>query len=462
MKLFNRQGRALLLLTAVLSVWAWAQNTAKVPIKVNVNAAVSAVPDGASGFETVNINVTANVTDTLRLPVRATDGVIYFGAQRHANAPAIISNRGGNITVNLPAQSYKSAEVSLYTVNGKRIMHNNVSSSNAVNNISRWNLATGVYLLSVRGANSEAVTARLSHSGGGLSINVAFADASGNIADARKMSKQTADWRVLQWTVIVSTAGYKDSVFMIQPVTGNNTLQNITLREETVSPPDHVHDWGDWVVTTPATCAAAGVETRTCRLDASHKETRAVAQLTGASCNSGGGSSETVSLGGVKWMKKNLNVETADSWCYLNSPDSCAKYGRLYTWAAAKTACQSVGMRLPTRAEWDNLAESVGGTKSSSYGTYHDWYGAGTKLKSTSGWYNNGNGTDQYGFSALPGGYRYSDGTFYDAGHDGYWWSSEEGGSGRAYLRNMHYYGDYVYEVNSGKSYGLSVRCVED
>jgi len=142
----------------------------------------------------------------------------------------------------------------------------------------------------------------------------------------------------------------------------------------------HVHDWGDWVVTTPATCAAAGVETRTCRLDANHKETQAIPKLTGAACNPGGGSSETVSLGGLKWMTKNLNVETAESWCYGNSPDSCAKYGRLYTWSAAKAACQSVGMRLPTRDDWDNLAESVGGTKSSSYGTYHVWYDAGTKL----------------------------------------------------------------------------------
>jgi hypothetical protein len=55
--------------------------------------------------------------------------------------------------------------------------------------------------------------------------------------------------------------------------------------------------------------------------------------------NSGGGDPfETVALGGLKWMTKNLNVETADSWCYDDNPVNCNRYGRLYTWEAAKSA----------------------------------------------------------------------------------------------------------------------------
>ena len=219
--------------------------------------------------------------------------------------------------------------------------------------------------------------------------------------------------------------------------------------------PNHVHDWGDWVVTTPATCAAAGVETRTCRLDANHKETQAIPKLTGASCNPGGGSSETVTLGGLKWMTKNLNVETADSWCYENSPDSCAKYGRLYTWEAAKTACQSVGMRLPTNAEWGALVTAAGG-----YST------AGSKLKSSSGWnyYSGISSTDEFGFSALPGGHRYSNGGFYRAGYNGNWWTAAEDDGSYAYYRSMDYNGVSVYEdyYYYDKSYGYSVRCVKD
>ena len=215
----------------------------------------------------------------------------------------------------------------------------------------------------------------------------------------------------------------------------------------------HVHDWGDWVVTVPATCEAAGVETRTCNLDANHKETQTIPKLTGSACNSGGGSSETVSLGGLKWMAKNLNVEVADSWCYDNSTANCNKYGRLYTWEAAKAACQSVGMRLPTRADWDALVTAAGGSST-----------AGKKLKSSDYWtyYDGYTGTDDFGFSALPGGGRYSDGSFGTAGNYGYWWTATESSEGGAYSRNMYYDDDDVNEDGYDKSDGFSARCVQD
>jgi len=186
--------------------------------------------------------------------------------------------------------------------------------------------------------------------------------------------------------------------------------------------------------------------------------------------NGGGGDglSETVSLGGLKWMKKNLNVETADSWCYNNSPDSCAKYGKLYTWSAAKAACQSVGMRLPTRKEWDALSDlAATEQKSVNYingsDTMYYWLGAGTKLKSTSGWYGGGNGTDDFGFSALPGGYRGFGGYFSNVGSTGYWWTATEGSDGYAYRRRMYYYGNDVdenYDLINGNAF--SARCVQD
>jgi len=156
-----------------------------------------------------------------------------------------------------------------------------------------------------------------------------------------------------------------------------------------------------------------------------------------------------------KWMKENLNVETADSWCYNNSPDSCAKYGRLYTWEAAKRACQSVGKRLPTNADWDALVKTVGGADI-----------AGKKLKSKSGWdrtssYDYGNGTDNFGFSALPGGDRYSNGGFHDAGNSGFWWTATESGYGNyAYYRVMRV-GDYLGEDDTDKNDAFSVRCID-
>jgi uncharacterized protein (TIGR02145 family) len=170
----------------------------------------------------------------------------------------------------------------------------------------------------------------------------------------------------------------------------------------------------------------------------------------------GGGSGEYVELGGLKWMKKNLNVETANSYCYNNSPDSCARYGRLYTWSAAMTVCPS-GWRLPSRVEWGELAKAAGGT-----GDYGASGTAGTKLKSTGGWYNNGNGTDAYGFTALPGGDRFSGGSFTSAGYGGSWWAATEYGSGDAYYRYVYYLNDYVYEGYLSKDDAFSVRCVRD
>jgi len=152
-------------------------------------------------------------------------------------------------------------------------------------------------------------------------------------------------------------------------------------------------------------------------------------------------------------MTKNLNIETASgSYCYNYSLDSCAKYGRLYTWEAAKMACPS-GWHLPDTSDWRKLVAAAGGQST-----------AGSKLKTTSGWYEYSgiSSTDESGFSALPGGNRYSDGRFSNAGYNGFWWTATEYNSGNAYYRFMNYDNDRVGEDNNYKSYGLSVRCVKD
>jgi uncharacterized protein (TIGR02145 family) len=87
---------------------------------------------------------------------------------------------------------------------------------------------------------------------------------------------------------------------------------------------------------------------------------------------------------------------------------------------------------------------------------------AGKKLKSTSSWSGNRNGTDDFGFSALPGGSRYTDGNFYDAGYYGDWWTAAEYGSGYAYDRLMYYNDNSVSEFTDDKEVGFAVRCVRD
>jgi uncharacterized protein (TIGR02145 family) len=82
-------------------------------------------------------------------------------------------------------------------------------------------------------------------------------------------------------------------------------------------------------------------------------------------------------------------------------------------------------------------------------------------LKAKSSWNNNGNGTDNFVFSALAGGLRTSDGEFGVIGEYGYWWTDEEHGD-KAYGRLMYDVNAYFFEFDGDKNSGLSVRCVAD
>jgi uncharacterized protein (TIGR02145 family) len=164
---------------------------------------------------------------------------------------------------------------------------------------------------------------------------------------------------------------------------------------------------------------------------------------------------KTVKIGKQTWMAQNLNYQTKNgSWCYKDSISYCKKYGRLYDWKTATTICPK-GWELPDIADWNRLESTVGGEGI-----------AGKLLKSKNGWNDvkgkSGNGTDNYRFSALPGGYRYSDGGFNDVGNSGYWWTATEYGSSNAYHRGMVSYNDGVDEDGNYKDTGYSVRCVAD
>jgi uncharacterized protein (TIGR02145 family) len=154
-------------------------------------------------------------------------------------------------------------------------------------------------------------------------------------------------------------------------------------------------------------------------------------------------------------MAENLNYDGSPSsssigYCYENEPDKCETYGRLYDWYMAQDVCPE-GWHLPEDGEWTTLTTYVGTS-------------AGTKLKATSGWSNDGNGTDNYGFAALPGGYRYSEDSFYQVNSNGYWWSATEASANNnAYERSMNSLADTKKESNgSNKTSGFSVRCLKD
>ena len=215
---------------------------------------------------------------------------------------------------------------------------------------------------------------------------------------------------------------------------------------------------------------------------------------------------KTVTIGTQTWMAGNLNYAytgvpfhytlddrsyTSDStsWCYKDSVEYCAKYGRLYTWATAmdsvgrwsangkgcgycdeddcgyhRKTCSPTypvrgicpeGWHLPDTTEWKILLTAVGGRLT-----------AGKMLKSASGWNDykgvNGNGTDAYAFSAMPASYRDYNGSFGDNGSDTYFWSSIERECCGADYITLHYSNDGTRQEYDYKGYGHSVRCVKD
>ena len=169
-----------------------------------------------------------------------------------------------------------------------------------------------------------------------------------------------------------------------------------------------------------------------------------------------------VKTGNQTWMAQNLDYHGEDGnlgSCYGKKPKNCKKYGRLYDWDEAMKACPS-GWHLPSGNEWQTLVDFAGGNEI-----------AGKKLKAKSEWNDECKlvetcGTDEYGFSALPGGYGYSDDSFDYVGHGGNWWSADEGKDEYymdiAYIRGMGSIGGNAEWFSKSKSYLFSIRCVQD
>ena len=152
----------------------------------------------------------------------------------------------------------------------------------------------------------------------------------------------------------------------------------------------------------------------------------------------------------TEWF--NASAGSVGAWCDLYNNDSYTyAYGKLYNWYAvndSRALCPNE-WHVPSDFEWTQLTDFLGGL------AY-----AGTPMKASSedspGW----NGTNQSGFTGLPGGRRYGSGNFNYAGDYGYWWSSSPSGSG-AWYRYLGYT-EGVFRDFSSQRYGFSVRCVRD
>lgn len=192
-----------------------------------------------------------------------------------------------------------------------------------------------------------------------------------------------------------------------------------------------------------------------------------------------GNSYNTVTIGGKTWMAENLKVTSytdgslidnivgdypgwsdasvgAYVWYENDESANKSKYGALYNFFAVESGnlCPD-GWSVPTEDQWDAMISHVGAQGHSGE--------EGHALKATSGWESNGNGSNDFGFGAKPGGLRAHAGAYSNAGYHAYFWSATEGaGGGTAIAYNITdgHPGifDYEYAIRSG----FSVRCIKD
>ena len=184
-----------------------------------------------------------------------------------------------------------------------------------------------------------------------------------------------------------------------------------------------------------------------------------------------------ITIGTQTWQCKNLDIATyrngdiipqvtdpalwenltTGAWCYYdNDPANEATYGKLYNWYAVNDprGLAPIGYHVPSDTEWTTLETFLGGNP-----------GAGGKLKEigTSHWIAPNTGaTDQYGFTALPGGIRPELGDYGALTMGGYWWTATQRTTSNAWMRGMSFNNSNLYRDDFNKAIGYSVRLMKD
>jgi len=187
---------------------------------------------------------------------------------------------------------------------------------------------------------------------------------------------------------------------------------------------------------------------------------------------------KTVKIGTQTWMAENLRANAFNNgsevplvngntdWANLSGSGHCyywssgeyfalrGLFGALYNWyAVANGNLCPTGWHVPTDGEWTTLINYLGGTSI-----------AGGKLKARGSYYweDSSGATNDFGFNALPGGYRQSNGVYFNCFKYGSWWSSSEYNSNDGISRFIDSVTNQIYWSNDDKNLGLSVRCIKN
>jgi uncharacterized protein (TIGR02145 family) len=131
-------------------------------------------------------------------------------------------------------------------------------------------------------------------------------------------------------------------------------------------------------------------------------------------------------------------------------------YGHLYNWYTVNNIAGlcPTGWHIPTDSEWEVLITYLGGDSL-----------AGGNIKSAGATIWNApnmGASNSSGFTALPGGNRLSDNSFYGINNYGHFWSSTQADDSIAWSRYLYYFNSEVYLDYSSKQVGFSCRCIRD
>jgi uncharacterized protein (TIGR02145 family) len=193
---------------------------------------------------------------------------------------------------------------------------------------------------------------------------------------------------------------------------------------------------------------------------------------TGTVSDIDGNEYKTIKIGSQWWMAENLKVskfrngdsipDVTDSsfwnsnnnaaYCWYNNDISNKKlFGALYNWNVVKDHRNVApeGWHIPTTSEWNVLINFLGGDSI-----------AGLSLKSTNGWFNNGNGNNNSGFNSFSSGFRDYAGIFLNVGAS--FWTTTTLESGRNYCRILYPQGNDIILGIAYDKEGLSIRCIKD